>query len=417
MKKALNFIWGLFKNNLVLKIMALLFAIILWSYVLAETNPVRERVLPDVRVTYQNQEQLEANGLAISQSLSDIIEEVNVRYEVNQSNLKYLGPNPITATVDLSKITAKGELELEIRATGPNCQVIEVSPSTVKLTVEDYVPKELPVAVNVTGDVANGYYASEPIAMPDVVTLYGASSDLMMASSAVCNIDLTGLTEWNKKSMDVTILDSEGNPLDPVLFDQSLPSVIIDMSILPKKTVPVDVAGSILGQDSLAPGYEITDMACTPAYVEIVGTAEALAGVSSISLVPYSIGGASSDVVVPLDYAPPEGVTVLGEGKAQVTITIREKTSTETYTGVSIDVRNLGGGLHAELAQSEVDVTVLAGISKMSKLRLSDIIPYVDLNGLGVGTHTVDILFEIPEGFAPENFSAVATVTVTITRG
>ena len=417
MKKALNFIWGLFKNNLVLKIMAVLFAVILWSYVLAETDPVRERVQPDVLVTLQNQEQLEANGLAISQSLSKLVEEVNVRYEVNQSDLKDLGPTPITATVDLSQITGKGEVELKIEASGPNCRVIEISPSTVTLTVEDYVPKDLPVAVNVTGSVADGYYASVPVVIPEVVTLFGARGDLDMASSAVCNIDLTGLTEWNKKSMDVTILDSEGNALDRDLFDQSLPSVIIDMSILPKKTVPVDVASAIIGKDSLAPGYEITDMTCDPAYVEIVGTVEDLAGVTSIALVPYSIGDASSDVVVPLDYAPPEGVIVLGEGKAQVTITIREKTRTETYEGVSIDIRNLGGGLHAELAQGEVDVTVLAGISKMSKLHASDIVPYVDLNGLGVGTYTVDILFEIPEGFMPENFSSVTTVTITITRG
>lgn len=416
MKRALQFIWGLFKNNLMLKIMAVLFAVILWSYVLAETDPVRERVQPDVQVTLQNLEQLEANGLAISQSLSKLVEEVNVRYEVNQSDMKYLGTNPITATVDLSKITGKGEVELKIEASGPNCRVIEISPSTVTLTIEDYVPKNLPVKVDVTGSVADGYYASVPAAIPDVVTLYGASGDLEMASSAVCNIDLAGLTEWNKKSMEVTILDSEGNPLDSGLIG-SLPSVIIDMSILPKKTVPVDVAGSIIGQDSLAPGYEITNIVCDPVNVEIVGKAEDLAGVSSIALVPYSVSNASGDVVVPLDYAPPEGVTVLGEGKAQVTVTIREKTSTETFTGVSIDIRNLGGGLNAKLAQNEVDVTVLAGISKISKLRASDVVPYVDLNGLGVGTHTVDIVFEIPEGFAPENFSAVPTVTVTITRG
>ena len=47
--KALKFIWGLLKNNLVLKIMAILFAVVLWSYVLAETNPVREKPLDGVR--------------------------------------------------------------------------------------------------------------------------------------------------------------------------------------------------------------------------------------------------------------------------------------------------------------------------------------------------------------------------------
>lgn len=412
------FIWGLIKNNLVLKIMAILFAVVLWSYVLSETNPVRERVQPDVSVTYQNEEQLEANGLAISQSLSEIVQEVNVRYEVNQSDLKYLSSSPITATVDLSKVNGKGELELEIRATGANCRVIEVSPATVKLTVEDYVSKTLPVAVNVTGSAAEGYYASDPVAEPDVVTLFGASGDLAMASSAVCNIDLTGLTEWNKKSMDVTILDSEGNALDPGLFDESLPSVIIDMSVLPKKIVPVDVESAIIGQESIAPGYEITDIVCDPKFVSIVGEASALAEVDAVTLVPYSVSGASGDIVVLLEFAPPEGVAVLDVDKAQVTVTIREKTRTEVFEGVDIGVRNLGGGLDAKLAQDDVDVTVLAGISEMSRLRASDVVAYVDLNGYGVGTHTVDILFEIPDGFAAENFTAsIGTVTVTITRG
>ncbi len=129
-------------------------------------------------------------------------------------------------------------------------------------------------------------------------------------------------------------------------------------------------------------------------------------------------------MVALLDFAPPEGVAVLDDdNKAQVTITIREKTASETFEGVDIGIRNLGGGLTAQLAQDEVDVTVLAGVSAMSRLHASDIVPYVNLNGLGVGTHTVDILFEIPKGFASENFTAsagnatVKTVTVTITRG
>ncbi len=70
MRKVLGFIWGLFKNNLVLKIMALFFAIVLWSYVLSETNPARDKVLPEVPITYTHQEQLDAQDLAISRSLS-----------------------------------------------------------------------------------------------------------------------------------------------------------------------------------------------------------------------------------------------------------------------------------------------------------------------------------------------------------
>ena len=39
MKKFFNALWGIFRNNLLLKVMAILFAVILWSYVLSETKP------------------------------------------------------------------------------------------------------------------------------------------------------------------------------------------------------------------------------------------------------------------------------------------------------------------------------------------------------------------------------------------
>ena len=418
MKKALQFIWGLFKNNRVLKIMAVLFAVVLWSYVLAGTDPLREKVLSNVPVDIQF-EQL-ANGLAVSQSLSDQLKVANVRVDVKQSYAKQLTNASVSLKVDLSQISRPGEYELPISYTGnnANCQILGVSPVKVKLVIDYKVTTPIPVDLQVTGTVADGYWVSEPTALPaNTVEISGAAVDVDKASSAVCNIDVSGLKEWNTKSMEVTILDSDGNPLDPDLFGGSLPSVIVDMSILPKKTVPVDAAGSITGQDSIASGYEITGIECNPATVEIVGAAEDLAKVSSIALVPYPVSNASGDVEVPLDFAPPEGVTVLAEGKAQVTVTIREKTSTETYKSVGIEIRNLGGGLNAKLELAEVDVTVLAGISKMSRLRASDVVPYVDLNGLGIGTHTVDIKFEIPEGFVPENFSATKTVTVTIARG
>jgi len=418
MKKVLKFIWGLLRSNLLLKIMAVLFAIVLWSYVLAQTNPVRERTFDNVRVNYTGTAELQASGLAISNTLSDIVNTVDVRVEVDQSNMKYVNDTNITATVDLAEVSGTGELTFEIKATSPYGTATVVGSNTVTLYIDKYETRALPVVSEIMGSVETGYYASDPEFEPGVVTISGARSDIARAARAVCPIDLSGLTEWTKKSMDVTVLDNDSNALDPILFNQSLPSVIVGMDILPVKTVPVDVENAIIAQDSLAPGYEIKSIECEPATVRIAGSAEALAGVTSIPLVPYSVSGASSDAVVLLGYMPPEGVTVLDSTQVTVTVTIREKTATETFTGVDIDVRNLGKGLTVQISQAEVDVTVMGGVSAMSTLTSAGVVPYIDLNGYDVGTYTVDILFELPEGFAPENFTpSVLTVTVTITRG
>jgi YbbR domain-containing protein len=274
--------------------------------------------------------------------------------------------------------------------------------------------KQVPVEMNTIGSVPDGYYASEPSLALTTVEVDGARTDVEKVASAICNVDLTGLTEAYSKNMEIDLLDDDGNIIDKNLFD-NLPSVIVKLDVKPMKTVPIDLESSILGQDEVASGYEVVDITCEPATVDIAGDASSLIGINQIALAPYTVSGKSASESVALDYDPPEGVTVLSPEKVQVYITIREITKTKTFSSISLEEKNLASGLRAEFSQSDVDVTVIAGLSKVSKLNRSDIVPYVDLEGLEAGTYSLDVLFEIPEGFAEENFSSTAgTVTVTI---
>jgi len=416
MKRALEFVWRVLRSNLLLKIMALLFAVILWSYVLAEIDPMRVRWIPDAKVQYDNLDELQAKGLCISGSLSDVVNTADVRVEVKQSELKYLtNESSVKAHIDLSAVNGPGERTLKVTATTEHGQWLEVSPSTVKLYIDKYETRTVPVDVNVSGSVPYGYYAGTPEITPGVVTISGASVDVEKVARAVCTVDLNGMMEGYNMSVPVLLLDADGNEVDGTLFEEGQPSVIVDIKVLATKTVPVDVNSAIMGQDELAAGYEIASISAVPEAVLIAGSAEEISGISSIGLTPYSVSGASTSVAVLLDYQVPNGVTVLTEGKAEVYVEIRPVMETKDYSSIDIETRNLPDGLKAELSVNRTDVTVMAGMVQLSRLKRGDIVPYVDLEGLGKGKHTLNVLFEIPDGFAAENFSAaVVTVDVTI---
>jgi YbbR domain-containing protein len=405
----------LLRSNLLLKIMALVFAVILWSYVLAETNPVREKDLHGVTLRYAGSEILKSKNLTVSGNLSDVLDSVDVRVEVNQNDLKRLSRDNVDAYVDLSTINGPGPYKLTIKATPNVGNTVEISPAAVELTVYSYETQQVPVNLNITGSVPDGYYAMTPEISPGVVTISGASVDVDKVASAVCDIDLTGLTEGYNKSVPIRLLDSDGNELDQSLFSDSLSSVIVKLQVLATKAVPVDVDSAIMGQGELAAGYEIAGITSTPETVMIAGEPDVIRGVTSMGLMPYMVNGASASVAVMLDYQPPEGVSVLTEGKAQVYVEIRQITNTREYADVGIEARNLGDGLTAQMDVSRTDVTVMAGIPQLSRLRRADIVPYVDLEGKGRGKYTVTVQFQLPDGFAAENFSSgVATVVVTI---
>ena len=413
MKKALKFIWSLLRGHLMLKIMALVFAVILWSYVLTDINPARTRVIEDVRIKYENLAELKAKGLYIS----EMPETVDIRVEVKQNELKYLNDEKVRAIVDLSAINGPGEQPLRVSPQTDYGRVLEVSPSTITLQVDDYVSQSIPVNVDVTGNIPQGYYAGKPVILPNVITISGARADVERVSSAVCHIDLTGLTESLNKSVEIELLDDQNNVVDKTLFSDTIPSVIVQLDVLRKKTVPINLESAIFGQENIAAGFEIVDITSTPHEVDIAGEFEVLAGITSIDLYPYVIeNGENTSVATLLEYVVPEGVQIVAPEKAaQVFINIREITETRTFSRIELRAKNVEPGLDARLGTRFVDVNVLAGLSKLSSLNRADIVPYVDLDGLGVGTYTLEVRFELPEGFTANNFSpSIAAVTVTI---
>ncbi len=416
MKKFLKAFWKIFRSNLVLKIVAVLFAVILWSYVLSVVNPPRERVISDVQITL-NTESLMAKNLAISTDLSDIPKTVNIRVKVNQNDVKNLSNQNVQAYIDLSGINEAGTYIRDIKPSTTYGQALKVSPSQVTLHVDKNVTRQVPVKYNPVGSVEAGYYADTP-SITDIINIQGAMTDVQKVVSARCTVDLNGLTQGFSKSYEVELLDAGGSVVDPGLFPGLLPSVIVNLSVLPVKTVDVDVAGSIIGQDSLAPGYEIIETKCSPEKVRIVGEKSLLDGIDSIKLLPFSVAGSKTDVIMTPPFAPPEGIRVLDVEKAEVGVYIREKTDQKTYKSVAIKTRNLSPGLVvSSIDPSSVDVTVLAGVTELSKLLRADIAPFVDLDGLTEGTYNLKVYFVLPDGFAAENFTPSAvSVNVTIKK-
>ena len=415
MKKFFIVVWGIIRSNLVLKIMAVLFAIILWSYVLSETNPPRVRQIENIPLRL-NTESLEAKHLAISKSLSDDLAAVDIWVEINQSDLNQLNNKEnFQATVDLSTINDVGTYTLDINPSSRFGSAVEVRPKTIVLTIDKLVTNTVPVNVDIVGNVLPGYYANTPDISPNVIDISGARIDVEKVTSALCTIDLNGLMEGYRKSVPVSLLDNDGKPVDDTLFINSLPSVIVTLDVLSMKTVPIDINSAIVGQDNIAPGYEITEITSVPDSVSIVGEKSIIDSINSVPLVSYSVSGASEDLVVPLDFDLPDGVTILEIEKAQIYINIREVTDVMEFGSIDIEKRNLTRGLDAKLGIDSVDVTVVAGISQLSALNKTDIVPYVDLEALTPGAYTLELQFEIPAGFAKENFtSSPPTVTVTI---
>ncbi len=371
------------KNNLFIIIVSFITAFVLWGFVLASQNPERTKTLTGIKVTFEGEADLIARSLVIVGDRSTILPDATVYVSADLLHYANLNNSKVTATVSLRSITGEGMHTLDIRATTSNGTILKVVPSTVTIQVDRLTTKCVPIQVEYDGELSQNYWHSEPVLSKTDVEIKGAYSILSSITSAICKIPLATRTESFSNAISLSLVDSNGHLVNSNLLYGDLPSVTVSLTILPKKTVMLDVINSLIGADALKTNYEVYYITVSPATVTIIGEKAILDSISRIHLEHLDITGASKSLERELKLVIPEGVTVLEDIKtATAYITIQEKVISKTFESIPISVKNLGRGFDYTLSTTSATITISGRISVINKINRGDIELYVDLKGL-----------------------------------
>ena len=167
-------LWNWFRHNFGMKIAAVVFAFILWNYVLITTNPLRDKTITNLPIQVTNAALLQERSLAL---VEDIASNVKARVVVRANNdrLSYITEDNVTVTADLSGITQEVEYRLKLSASTQYGSVRRVSPSYIDINVETLVTKIVSITAD-TPAAPDGQWAAGASLYPQTVTISGASS-------------------------------------------------------------------------------------------------------------------------------------------------------------------------------------------------------------------------------------------------
>lgn len=384
----------LITNNLLLKILSLVFAMLLWGYVLTDINPQRIKNVQDVSVSFDGEADLIARGLVVRGAREEILSPVDVRVRTELTKYADLTAGDVSATISLKNISMAGTPEIPVTAYSSAGAIEGVTPSRVPVEIDYLATKNIPVEVQLNGTLPDGYWADTPKMSRSEVSITGAATDVNMVSRAVCNVNLDGCTKSYNDAVNVVLLDKNSNEIDPTLFIGETAAVTVRMQVLPKKTVTINVDNAILGQDNLPPTYEIFAVTANPATVDIVGAQDALAAVSELELEGISVAGATQSIHETVGVKLPEGIQMLGTQQAEVFVDIREKQIAKDFVQIPVNVLGLGDGLKVELNPELIDVELKGRTSLIKTLGSDDISLFVDITGLGEGTYNISVQLE-----------------------
>ncbi|HRX59098.1 MAG TPA: CdaR family protein [Eubacteriales bacterium] len=419
-KAVLSGLKGFFTKNVALKIIALVFAVLLWGYVLTDQKPMRTKIITNVTTSFDGEAELIAQGFCVRGDREEILQDVSATVRAQITNYAYISASSISATISLRNISEAREYELPISATVSSALgvVQSVSPSTVTVEIDTLVTKTIPITTSFSGEVPDGYWADmDALTATSRLDITGPKTDISTITHGECVVDLTDRTSTIYSTFDVTFYDKDNNVVSSDIIVGTLPSSTVRLPIYSMKNVPIDVTGSLIGTDNLAANHELVSAVATPSSVRLVGDQATLDEVDSILLTPIAVNGLSATTTVESDLIVPDGLRLLDDETASVLIEIREMETSQTFEQLEIQVYGQPSRSEVTLDVSTVDLTVEGRYSLVSILMRSDITVQVDVTGLSPGVYKLPLSVWVKNEEATVELTttlSVSEVTVTI---
>ena len=401
-----------------LKIIAFVFAVLLWLIVANVDDPVARRTYSDIPVVFANDDIISQEG-NVYQVLDE--QSVSVVVSARGSVLQDIHSDDIVATADIKEMdTDTGLVPIQVTinnlSVGNDYQSAEALPRNIRIQVEKTGKKVLSLSVDHTGEPRDGYVLGDMTVSPEQITITGPESRIEQIDQAVALIDVEGISRDSDVTAELRLYDAYGNQVSTNQLYNNLgdDGITVHVEVLQKKTVPVtfNVSGTP------ADGYRYVECTSEPESVQICGKSDVLREVDSIEVPAdvLNIDGASENMTETVDITPylPDEVELYEEssGKISVTVVIEEEdTRTIDFMVSSIRIINLSDDLQvsyepdAEISlqfRGEQDLLDVLDISNAVSINLKD---YKQ-----AGTYNIPVEIDVPDGI-----EVVGEPTVSIT--
>jgi YbbR domain-containing protein len=342
---------------------------------------------------------------------------VDVGYRASAGAAATVTISTFSASVDLAAydMTQAGEpqlLPVEVRSLDDEVEVLHWAPLEVSVILDRLGVRTIRVVVD-RGEVPTGLEIGSPNVMPTTVQAQGPESRLRLVTHALARvrIDPSGIDV--SEQVDLVPVDVDGEPVSAVELSPSTASIEIEVSTAEtSKTVPVapDLEGT------LPPGLTLSSITSDPATVTLFGPPEVLAGVVSVATEPIDLGTVTADGVIDATLVLPEDTRLAGDAEPSVALTITVQTELASRTILAGPVcQNVGAGLTCQPQSGQIPVTVGGTRAAIAALTPAQVIPILNMAGLGEGNHQVTPTVTLPTGITL--VQPLGPVAVTLTAG
>ena len=302
------------KGNLPRKVVSILIALLIWSYVGSIETPTVTRVI-QVPISVEN----------LHTSYGSKLKEGQVSLTVIGRNrqLQSLTSADFSATVDMQSAHI-GENYITPTVKSPvGVKVPRMFPEKITISVRPLESKKVPINLITKGNLQEGLRFGERPSLPiDEITVYASSDVLDVVNQGVVELDLAKYTTKTTVELPIVFLDSYGNVISSQDIKVNESSVKVDLSIIQEssKELPIDVVFS----GELPKGYVLGDIILNKSSIVVYGEEKVLSKIQKISTKKIKLNELKDTTVMAVDLDLPIELAIKDVKPIEVTINIKK---------------------------------------------------------------------------------------------
>ena len=397
-------------NNFGLKILAVIFAGVLWLAVVNIDDPVTTRSFTTT-VSVENGDYL--TGIGKYYEIINNSNTITFKVSGKRSYLERMGNSDFRATADLKMIENLNRVPVEITPQRYGGYVTVASKLYyLDLDVEDLVSKPFVISVQTDGKPSKQHALGETSVSPTLLRVSGPASVVDTIDKAVAAVNVEEMSQDLTDSVIPILYNKDGNEVDTKDLTFNIQNVMVSVRILDTK----DVTLNFQTAGTLQEGYEYVGIEYEPQTVSVKGASAVLNTVNSITIpeevLDLTDATVNIDKEVDISAYLPEGVSLTKSNQAKISVTVKiekhERRKFELPTA-NITVGNLGSRYAAEFLTDTVAVELEGLASELDTLDASTLTGSIDVSGMTEGEHTVNLEVNLDS-----KFKLVKNATVTV---
>ena len=414
MKKMLTKLKMSLTNNIGLKFLAVLIALVLWLAIVNVNDPEKTITVSNIPISVTNESAITSRDMVYNVKSEQYL---NITVSGKRSIVSNLSAEDFRATASLKELSKVNSIPVDVTtknaSLGRKITIVKQSAQTILVDVENVEEKDFTdLVVEYTGKVADGYVAGLSSMSTDEVTVKAPTSIIDKIKKVAVRCSLDGTTTNISQKCPVILYDKNDKEIKSDEIELSDKKIRVNVNVLRAKQVPI----STINKDELgkpADGYVVDDVILSSDSITVYGREESLDSIESLDIQDdIDVSDAKGDVTQNIDVTGklPKGLSVSGESTITVKVVIKKLiTRTFEYDASEVSLNDLSSDLDVQLVTKKVKVTLQGEEEVISQLTKDDMAISADLGKVKEGTTTVHVDVAVPD-----NTTLMNNVTIKI---